>query len=93
MKILIYGINYAPELSGTGRYTAEMAEALAAAGHTVEVVCAPPYYPAWRVADGYAGARYARETRSGVRVSRAPLWVPARPSGKTLLVHLASFTM
>lgn len=93
MKILIYGIKYAPELSGTGRYTAEMAEALAAAGHTVEVVCAPPYYPAWRVADGYAGARYARETRSGVRVSRAPLWVPARPSGKTRLVHLASFAL
>ncbi len=25
MKILIYGLNYAPELTGTGKYTAEMA--------------------------------------------------------------------
>ena len=30
MKILVYGINYAPELTGTGKYTAEMAEWLAA---------------------------------------------------------------
>ncbi|GEM_PF-5576892 len=29
MKILIYGVNYAPELTGIGKYTGEMAEWLA----------------------------------------------------------------
>ena len=29
MRLLVYGLNYAPELTGTGKYTAEMAEALA----------------------------------------------------------------
>ena len=37
MRLLIYGINYAPELTGVGKYTAEMAETLAALGH--EVLC------------------------------------------------------
>ena len=74
MKILIYGINYAPRLTGIGKYSAEMAEWLAARGHSVSVVTAPPYYPQWRVHDGYRAGRYAREERAGVSVRRAPLW-------------------
>ncbi len=34
MKILLYGINFAPELTGIGKYTGEMAAWLAAAGWT-----------------------------------------------------------
>ena len=83
MKILIYGLNYAPELTGTGKYTAEMAVLLASRGHEVRVVCAPPYYPEWQVADGlFALARIGAKTRDGVRSWRAPLWVPARPTGR-----------
>jgi colanic acid biosynthesis glycosyl transferase WcaI len=91
MKILIYGLNYAPELTGAGKYTAEMAEALAARGHDVRVVCAPPYYPEWKVADGFSWWRGRRETLRGVEVARAPLWVPKRPNGVKRLMHLASF--
>ena len=91
MKILIYGLNYAPELTGTGKYTAEMAEALAALGHDVRVVCAPPYYPEWKVADGFTWWRSRREVMRGVQLWRAPLWVPKRPSGLKRLMHLASF--
>ncbi len=93
MRLLVYGINYAPELTGTGKYTAEMAEALAARGHDVRVVTAPPYYPEWRIAEGWSAWRYRREIRRGVRVWRAPLWVPNRPSGTTRLLHLASFVL
>ncbi|MEZ0602677.1 glycosyltransferase WbuB [Paraburkholderia sp. IW21] len=91
MKILIYGLNYAPELTGTGKYTAEMAVLLARRGHEVRVVCAPPYYPEWRVEAGYASWRYQREMRDGVTIWRAPLWVPSRPSGLKRMLHLASF--
>ena len=45
MKILVYGINYSPELTGIGKYTGEMVEWLAAQGHEVRVINAPPYYP------------------------------------------------
>ncbi|MEA3122155.1 MAG: colanic acid biosynthesis glycosyl transferase WcaI [Paraburkholderia sp.] len=93
MKLLVYGVNYAPELTGIGKYTAEVAEALAARGHDVRVVTAPPYYPEWRVAVGWPSWRYCRETRRGVAVWRAPLWVPAQPSGAKRLLHLASFAL
>lgn len=93
MRILIVGINYAPELTGIGKYTGEMAEWLAAAGHEVCIVTAPPYYPEWRVADGYAAWRYSREVQAGVSIWRCPIWVPARPSGLKRLLHLASFAL
>jgi colanic acid biosynthesis glycosyl transferase WcaI len=93
VKILVYGINYAPELTGIGKYTAEMAATLAARRHDVRVVCAPPYYPEWRIAQGFSARRYATERRDGVRVSRAPLWVPARPKGARRILHLASFAL
>ena len=53
MHILIHGINYSPELTGIGKYSGEMAQWLAAQGHEVRVVTAPPYYPQWRVAEGF----------------------------------------
>ncbi|CAB3933599.1 glycosyltransferase WbuB [Achromobacter insolitus] len=93
MKILIYGINYAPELTGIGKYSAELAEWLAARGHDVSVVTAPPYYPQWQVHEGYRAGRYHKETLRGVTVRRAPLWVPERPGGLKRLIHLASFAL
>lgn len=93
MKILIYGINFAPELTGTGKYTGEMAAWLAARGYEVSAITAPPYYPQWKVHDGYRRGRYASESWQGVKVYRAPLWVPAMPSGAKRLLHLASFAL
>lgn len=91
MRILINSINYHPELTGIGKYTGEMAEWAAGHGHDVRVVTAPPYYPAWRVGDGYSAWRYRREEIGGVRVYRCPLWVPRVPSGLKRIVHLAVF--
>lgn len=93
MRILLVGINYAPELTGIGKYSSEMAEWLVAAGHEVRVVTAPPYYPEWRVAEGYAAWRYRTETVRSVSIWRCPIWVPARPSGLKRLLHLASFAL
>lgn len=91
MRIVVYGVNYRPELTGIGKYTGEMAEWLAANGVEVRVVTAPPYYPEWRAHPGYSAWRYAVEKSSGLRVTRCPLWIPDRPSGAKRLVHLASF--
>ena len=95
MRILIYGINFSPELTGIGKYTGEMAAWLAARGHEVRVVTAPPYYPDWQVWAGFSAWQYqlADETGGRLRVVRCPLWVPARPSGLTRLLHLASFAL
>lgn len=93
MKILIYSANYAPEPTGIGKYSGEMAEWLAAQGHDVRVVAAPPYYPNWKVAEGYQWPPYQRETLHGVDVWRAPLWVPSKPGGIKRVLHLLSFAL
>ena len=93
LKILIYGINFAPELTGIGKYTSEMASSMAERGHDVRVVTAPPYYPAWAVGKGYSGWKWRRETWWGVDVWRCPLWVPGRPGGAKRLLHLATFAL
>lgn len=77
MNILIYGLNYAPEPTGIGKYTGEMAEWLAAQGHAVEVICGLPHYPQWQVAEGYDRFRFRSETLAGVRVHRVRHFVPA----------------
>lgn len=93
MKILIYSANYAPEPTGIGKYSGEMAEWLAQQGHEVRVVAAPPYYPDWQVADGYRWPPYRKEHIKGCTVWRAPLWVPRNPGGLKRVLHLASFSL
>lgn len=91
MKILVVGINFAPELTGIGKFTGEMAAWLAARGHEVRAVAAPPYYPQWRVSKLYDRRVWRAETIAGVRVMRCPLYVPAVQTGARRVVHLASF--
>jgi colanic acid biosynthesis glycosyl transferase WcaI len=93
MKILICSPNFAPEPTGIGKYSGEMAAWLSARGHDVRAVAAPPYYPSWRVASDYRWPLYRRENWNGVDVWRAPLWVPAAPSGVTRVLHLLSFAI
>lgn len=73
MKILILGINYAPELTGIGKYTGEMGEWLSAKGAEVKMITAPPYYPEWKVGYGYRASKYLRENIKGVEVWRCPI--------------------
>jgi colanic acid biosynthesis glycosyl transferase WcaI len=91
VKILVYGINYVPELTGIGKYNGEMATWLAAQGHEIRVVAAPPYYPDWKLGSGYTGMEYRRESIDGVEIWRCPLYVPARPSGLKRILHLMTF--
>lgn len=93
MRILIVSINYLPELTGIGKYTGEMAEWLATKGCSVKIITAPPYYPAWKISEGYSSYRYRQEYLNGVTVIRCPLWVPKRPSGAQRLLHLATFAV
>jgi colanic acid biosynthesis glycosyl transferase WcaI len=91
MKFLIYGLNFHPELVGIGKYTGEMARELAKRGHQVRVVTAPPYYPQWKVGEGYSANRYSVEEKERLKVMRCPLWVPKKVTGLTRVLHLLSF--
>lgn len=93
MKILILGLNFAPELIGVGKYTGEMAAWLAEQGHEVRVITAPPYYPEWRVRDGHSAHAYREESWRQMSVLRCPLWVPSTPSTLKRILHLLSFAL
>jgi colanic acid biosynthesis glycosyl transferase WcaI len=93
MKILIYGINYSPELTGIGKYTGEMAEWLAANGHKVTVITAFPYYPEWAIHEKYKGKMWFQETINGVKVIRCPLYVPAQVTSVKRIIHEFSFLL
>lgn len=93
MKILIFGLNYAPELIGTGKYSGELGAWLSEHGHDVRVISAPPYYPEWKVNKGYHSWAYRVETNNGAKVYRSPLYVPKDPNVILRLIHLFSFSV
>ncbi|MCM2371586.1 glycosyltransferase WbuB [Aporhodopirellula aestuarii] len=57
-------MNFAPEELGIGKYSGEMVEYLMEHGHDVTVVTTPPYYPQWKIASGFSGWRYHRDSTS-----------------------------
>ena len=79
-KVLIIGINYRPELTAVGPYTAGIAEALAQRGDRVTVLTGLPHYPAWRIAPGTSRRLFSSTVVNGVRVLRAAHYVPPRQS-------------
>src|SRR5271170_8108770 len=93
MRILLYSANFAPEPTGIGKYSGEMAEWLAKHGHAVRVVAAQPYYPQWKRDPNFVGRAYRREEWRGAAIWRAPIWVPRSPSGFKRVLHLLSFAI
>lgn len=77
MKVLLYGLNYAPEPVGIGKYSGELVAWLAARGHRVRVITAPPYFPSGVPAATATGANNATAWRSGV----ARCGCPSGPAG------------
>ena len=93
LRILIYGLNSAPELTGIGKYTGEMASWLARRGHDVHVVTAPPYYPEWCIRADFPNAYRTEYPEPNLTVHRCPLYVPGLPTGRSRIGHLASFAL
>ena len=90
MKLLILGLNYAPEPVGIGPFTAGLAEGMVARGHEVAVVAGQPYYPQWRPHPGHPAHSEAR-MENGVSVVRVPHYIPESPSLATRLRHYLTF--
>lgn len=93
LRIMLLGLNYAPEPVGIGPYSAGLAETLTAAGHQVTAVVGKPYYPQWRPDPTHAGGGWRRSEEAGVRIVRCPHYIPAEPGGVKRIVHLASFAL
>ncbi|MGH2511383.1 MAG: glycosyltransferase [Candidatus Limnocylindrales bacterium] len=91
--MLIIGINYRPELTAVGPYTAGLAEALARRGDRVTVLTGLPHYPAWRMARGTPRRLISSTDLDGVRILRAAHYVPARQSALRRGVYEATFLL
>ena len=72
-RLILYGMNYAPEPTGVGRYSGELGAYLASIGGQVEAVTTAPHYPGWAVKSPYGKFKYITEWVSGVRVVRCPM--------------------
>ncbi len=90
MKINLWGINYAPELTGIGVYNTGLAEYLAGQGDQVTMVTGFPYYPQWRHLEKDKPF-YRKEVLNGVEVCRCALYVPKKPTPFLRILHEASF--
>lgn len=89
-NVVIYGINYAPEMAGVGRYSGEIGTHLAATGHHVSVITAPPHYPGWRVQKPHRN-RWTQESLAGAWLYRCPLYLHEDMKGFRRLLAPLSF--
>jgi len=80
MRILIIGINYDPERTSVAPFTTGLSEHLVSKGHSVRVITAFPYYPEWRIWNGYRRKLTRKEVINGVEVRRVIHFVPWKAS-------------
>jgi colanic acid biosynthesis glycosyl transferase WcaI len=91
MRVIVWGINYAPELIGIAPQNVALCEFLAEQGHDVEMVTTFPYYPAWRKRREDRGPLYRTDVVNGVRVRRCWHFVPAQVSRLKRILHEGTF--
>jgi colanic acid biosynthesis glycosyl transferase WcaI len=91
MRVLIIGINYRPDMTGIGPYTADLAEYLAGRGDDVTVIGGLPHYPSWRIARGTPRRLVSEERIRGIRVVRAAHYVPPRQDAIRRAIYEATF--
>lgn len=93
MRIVVWGINYAPELTGIAVYNTALCEDLRERGHDVSMLTSFCYYPAWRKLPEDRGRLVRTDVVRGVPVHRCWHYVPRRVSTLRRIVHEASFVL
>jgi colanic acid biosynthesis glycosyl transferase WcaI len=91
MRIVVWGINYAPERIGIAPCNVALCEYLAAEGCEVTMLTAFPYYPAWKKRAVDAQWIFQSERLNGIRVLRCWQYVPKRVSTIERILHEFSF--
>jgi colanic acid biosynthesis glycosyl transferase WcaI len=91
MKILVWGINYSPEVSGIAPFNTALCEFLAGRGHEITMLTTFPYYPQWKKRPEDSGKLWKVETSNGVRIVRVWHYVPQKLSSLKRIIHEASF--
>lgn len=91
-RILVHTLHHAPELIGVGRFSGDIAKHLAGQGHTVTVVTATPFYPQWKVHDGFS-CWYSIQREDGILTVRCPLLMIGSMRGVWRIIAPISFAL
>ena len=93
MRVIVWGINYAPEITGIAPHNVALCEFLKARGHDVEMLTTFAYYPAWRKRPEDRNRLYRTDIVNGVPVHRCWHYVPARVSALKRIFHEGTFIL
>jgi colanic acid biosynthesis glycosyl transferase WcaI len=93
LRVILWGINYAPEPTGIAVYNADLARYFKTQGIDVEVIAGFSYYPAWQKKDEDRGRLYRRDTLDDVPVHRCWQYVPGKVTKLARIIHEASFAV
>jgi colanic acid biosynthesis glycosyl transferase WcaI len=91
MRVIVWGINYAPEFAGIAPHNVALCQFLDGQGHDVEMLTSFAYYPTWRKRPEDRGHLYRTDVVSGIPVHRCWHFVPARVSALKRILHEGSF--
>ncbi len=69
---------FPPDMGGASFRGGNLAKALSARGHNVDVIAAFPYYPHGQIDAKYRGLLYVNEAQNEILVRR--VWIPALPT-------------
>jgi colanic acid biosynthesis glycosyl transferase WcaI len=93
MRVIVWGINYAPEFTGIAPHNVALCEFLRARGDEVEMLTTFSYYPTWQKRTEDRGILYRTDEINGVRVRRCWHYVPARVSALKRIAHEGTFVV
>jgi colanic acid biosynthesis glycosyl transferase WcaI len=91
MRVIVWGINYAPEFAGIAPHNVALCEFLDAEGHDAEMVTTFAYYPTWQKSAEDRGRLYRTDLVNRIPVHRCWHFVPARVSALKRILHEGSF--
>jgi colanic acid biosynthesis glycosyl transferase WcaI len=93
MRIVVWGINYAPEFTGIAPHNVALCEFLCRSGDIVEMITGFAYYPAWEKRPEDQWQVYRTDEMQGVKVHRSWEFVPKRVSSPKRILHEATFVL
>jgi len=93
MRVIVWSINYAPEVTGISPHNVALCEFLHRHGHDVEMLTTFAYYPAWRKRDEDKNQLYRTDLINGVPVHRCWHYVPERVSAWKRIIHEGTFIL
>ena len=90
-RVLVVGINYAPEHTGIAPYTTQASDHVAGEGAEVLALAGVPHYPHWTVPAAYRRSLRVQEQHRQVTVRRLRHTVPPRQSARSRATYEATF--